>query len=73
MPKFTSRTQTKDVAVFAASNGEGVRAEVTGGGAAIVGTCNSTGAGVFAVNNGDGAAGVFLSQEGRDHRDHKSD
>lgn len=64
MPKFTSRTLSKDPAVFASSAGEGVHAESTGGGAAVYGGNTSTGAGVFGENvTGDGVGGFFKSSK----------
>jgi hypothetical protein len=61
MPKFTSKTQTDEIAIFASSNGEGVHGESTSAGvAAIAGIQTntapaSTGAGVYGESRSEGA------------------
>ena len=61
MPKFTSKTQTKETAIFASSDGEGMHADTTSlDVAAIVGiqlnvNLASTGAGIYGESRGGGA------------------
>ncbi len=68
MPKFTSKTSSDDIAVFASSDGEALHAESTSATVAAVAGIQvnvagtSTGAGVFGESRGGGAgiAGVNL-------------
>lgn len=69
MAKFTSRTSTIDAAVFASSNGEGVRGESTSNSnlvAGVAGTAanpSGTGPGVLGTSNGLGPGVVGLSNK----------
>lgn len=79
MPKFTSKTQSKEPAVFASSVGEGVHGESTsdgfvagvtgitvnpkGNGPGVLGQSKGAGAGVFGENTADGTGGFFKSDK----------
>jgi hypothetical protein len=72
MPKFTSKTQTEDAAIFASSNGEGVHAESTSlAVAAIAGiqlniktTSPNAGAGVYGESRGEGPGVIGVNRGG---------